>query len=121
MTPLQIDKLLDVSTCHITQADSEKLAQDAREGDTTARRDGLPLAQGAKVPPFIVYEYAEGFRVWTGFDDEEYLKDTLKEGREAGYSEALLNLIKVASDNECRFLLLDRDGQNYEQFPEFDW
>jgi len=128
MTPLQIDKLLDVSTCHITQKDSELLAQDALEGDEAARIHGLPLPKGGKVSPFIVYAYPEGFRVWTGFpvrsfapNDNEYINEAFADARKVGYSEALLTLIRVAAENDCRFLLLDRDGQEYEQFESFDW
>lgn len=95
-----IDKIFDASTGHITKKDSELLLNNKKYG----------------LYPLIVYTYPEGFFVYALLDSENLIAT-----RNFGFSRELINLIKIAKKNKCKFLCLDADGTTYKELPIFDW
>lgn len=96
-------KCLDVSTAHITEKDNELLGQE-------------DLAVNAAIS---AYGYEYGFYVYSS--DGATSEADFARMKEAGFSEELLNLIRIAYERGCKFLTLDRDGPIYNDLPQFDW
>lgn len=92
---MSIEKYLDVSTCHITQKDSELLPNDI----------GLPIR-------VVLDEY--GFFV-------SVLKDGIDELKDHGFSDDFINVQKHALLNKCTYINLDRDGYIYEHMHQNNW
>ena len=40
---------------------------------------------------------------------------------DAGFSDALYNLLSLARKNGCKYLQLDCDGVEYDDLPTFKW
>lgn len=102
--PLQY---LDLSTCHITQKDSEIFTRWAR------RRDGS-RTDGVSVFP---YEYEEGFFVVFS-DDGDWDRG---EAAKAGLSWELCDLIERCLMNSIFMIRFDCDGEQHDELPSFDW
>jgi len=94
-----IFKNFEASTGHITKRDAELLD-----------KDDCPLT---------VYKYEYGWFVYTGGD--WFTKKDKENILAYGHSEAIYNLLVLASKNECKFLALDADGFVYADLPTFDW
>jgi hypothetical protein len=94
-------KCFEASTAHISVEDNELLKR-------PTDRD-----------IFAVYTYDYGYFIYTGAG--EYTDDEFTAAKNAGYSDALINLIKLAAKNDCKFLNLDADGFVYDDLPPFDW
>lgn len=62
-------------------------------------------------PRLTIYEYPFGWRILAG--EAEWLHAT-------GHGE-LANLIKVAKQHDCAWLVLDQDGPTIDNFKTFDW
>jgi hypothetical protein len=91
---LEIQRCLVVGTCHVTQDDTICLSEE----------EGI-----------VAHEYEEGFYVHVpdaACDDEL---------RGIGYSPAFLGLLKLARENDCDYLTLDRDGPEIEGLEVFEW
>ena len=110
---LEIEKNLVVSTGHITKKDDELLTKESEmlEEKETLFSDSLELVVFPQ--PF---DY--GYYICT----VEKLSDRdIKVMKKFGYSNALIDLIKLSHDNGCSFLKLDRDGKLYNELPIYDW
>jgi hypothetical protein len=102
--PLEIDKMLTLSTTHITAKDVEMLAYEAVRGG------GLPHS----------YSYENGciINVPQDADDfAEFLHDVIT----SGYSPQLITLLRLAKQHSRKFIRLDCDGPVVEVLPQFNW
>jgi hypothetical protein len=117
---LNLYKVLDISTKHITHPDALKLRTDAWENRDTNEPD--PFVN-VRVPGPIVYGYKHGYFVYC-FDDPdnpEILTDTIDRLLGRCYGEDLINIVKFAARQGCKFVNVDQDGPVYEEFPQHDW
>lgn len=89
-----IQKYLDCSTGHIKWEDSKLLPLD--------------------YSPLTCYSYEYGMFVYTGEVVEEA---SIK----FGFSQALLDLLKIGAKHQCNFVRFDADGQEYSELPSFPW
>jgi len=96
----EIEKVLVLSTGHVTLEDSHR----------------LDLKDRANV---IVHDYEHGWYIWVGSD--EPFSDQLLRARAEGYSAAFCNLMTLAHSLGCSYLKLDCDGPLREDLPKFDW
>ena len=94
MAELEFEKNLVVSTCHITETDSEKLFSNDNSSE------------------LIVHETEYYFLVYVNADYLSSAKDL---------SDSFLKLYQLAIDNECDYLKIDRDGPEIKGFQKYDW
>lgn len=98
----------DVSTCHISKEDRDRLHEFA-----------LEEVHGGSAP-ITVAEYQYGFFISVPGEmmDKEEL-ETLRE--ELGFSDALLALMAHCSDKGIHVIRLDADAHASDDLPKFDW
>ncbi len=96
LTKFEIQKILVISTAHITLKDNKHLEYDAIFPDK------------AKL---IVDKFNYGYYICVSNNP---IKNEF-------YSDAVWNLIQLAKDQGCQYLKLDRDGQIYNELEKFDW
>ena len=105
--PYEIQKILVLSTCHITESDNDFLRE------TTFCQDD-PADSG--ITPF---EY--GYRIYVG-TDREIANETIERWKNiTGLSQALVNLLCLTRRLKCVALVLDCDGQERDDLPKFNW
>jgi len=95
-----IVKVLDISTAHMSEQDSEKLNR-CNKGSV------------------INYGYLEGNFVYLG--DPSDVDDTERVWTEAGYSMAFIMACRKARESGCKYAQFDRDGTVYDDLERFDW
>lgn len=99
---MEIKKMLTISTAHITDETADLL--DANQ--------------------LNVVMYNKGEFGWFIHLDEDNLSNYYDSNDKASYfyiPEELLKLMKFAQDLGCKWLCLDRDGEELEYFETFDW
>ena len=97
-----VEKYFSVSTVHITQEDCQKLSWP---------QEDLPIQ---------VVAHENGW--WIAVYDEQMLKeDVFPWMRGYGYSEAFINVIKMASKANCLWLNIDYNGDLVEGLSFCDW
>jgi len=110
-----INKCFEASTGHITKEDSVLLNTSGDNG-----QDALCVyAYGASSEGIIDDQY--GYFIHVPLDEPTDFLDTIKSAKQAGYSEALCNLMELARRNDCKYLQLDRDGVEYDDLPKHNW
>ena len=107
-----IVKVFEASTGHITKEDDKLLRRD--DVGSVCTYD----IKGGK----ILY----GYLVFTGLENnssikEEIATEELEAMKADGFSDAFINLLKIARAKGCKFLQLDGDGVSYEDLPTFEW
>ena len=90
---LEIYKTLVSSTYHIEESDIELV-------------DSEPI--------FSTYPTDYGIRIFLS-------DDILNEVGKHSFSEGFKLLVLFAVSNDCQYLELDSDGEQYEIFPVYDW
>lgn len=105
----EYETCLVASTAHVTPQDAELLEADAEAKVVDGVMDVL-----------LVYQYPEGFFLWCPRDLDCFQEETAGAAA-AGYSPALVNLMRLARYKKCKWLHLDRDGPTYHGYPVFDW
>jgi hypothetical protein len=91
---------LIVSSAHIQQKDNNLLYTSVHDVNLGA----------------IVYELGEyGYMIYVR---EFASNSTLKA---IGFSKDFINLVKLAQDNNCEYLRIDRDGPLFDELPTFEW
>ena len=90
-----IEKMLDISTAHVTEHDTELLNND----DT----------------PIVAYKYEFGHFVC--INDELTIKELL----DYGYTQEFCTIVGIALENECSLIKLDGDGIIYQDLKTFEW
>lgn len=95
---MDITKVLTISTAHITEETDRKL-QDESEVNNMC---------------ISVYDKAE-YGYWIYIDPYDRLM------RNENIPVDLLNCIKLAQQNDCRWLCLDCDGEVVPELPTYDW
>lgn len=93
-----IDKILDVSTIHITKRDSELLEADASTGSSHA---------------LLVREYEEGFFVYVDKHGGEKCRED--------FSPEFKAIIAEARRRKCKWVCFDCDAMEYDELPKFEW
>lgn len=91
---------LDASTVHITWADSELLSDGAAEGI------------------LVVREYEHGWWIYAPQDADD-LKEACDQLRKAGFSPALVDLLKLAHKAEAAYIVLDADASEIKGLPDY--
>lgn len=98
-------KYADVSTRHMTFADSKILSQWAKQQRKT-------VSSGKYYT--TVHDYLEGFYVYVGNKDNlKVCKGVLSDG--------LLKLLLVANKEKFAYVNFDRDGEEYVDFEVHEW
>lgn len=91
--PLEINKLLTLSTCHISKEDSELL-------------EIIPSKFDSKIG---ITQY--GFFIWAGNEhDIENTKRYYAKLCDFGLSESLIKVLLLAIKNDCTYVYFDRDA-----------
>ena len=102
---MSIYNYFDASTGHITDRDSEVLCQLAAN----------PSSLGTTIS-----EYDRGWFIAVP-EESDGRPDFYNLCRDAGLSEAFINLVAHVRDVECQVLRLDTDGDVLDDLPTFDW
>jgi len=89
-------KNMDISTCHITERDSQLLGLVEQEN------------------PLVVYPYEYGFLVYAAYDDRVARHQSAQQF-------SLIALLEMAEQHGCHFLHLDESGEEYEELASFEW
>lgn len=100
--PRLINRVLEVNWCHVSLDDMQKVASWSR----------------------LIAEYREGwlFHLDVREDGTIILRhETEAEVREAGASEAFVDLLRLAVLAQCFLLRIHRDGEIYSDYPQFQW
>ena len=92
-------KMLDISTAHISEKDSKLLS----------KQDLIP---------FTCLNYEEGFIINLSVFQNDPVQ---KEQQRKRFSPEFFKIIEKALEEGCTHINLDRDGEVYTEFPEFDW
>lgn len=101
---LTMEKMMDVSTEHITQHDDELL-------------DAVCVAKG--IVPVIAFRKDDiGYFVHVTHDGVE---ESEQEIRDAGYSEEFIRLLRIARREGASMLCLSGDSTSSAKLPSFDW
>jgi len=103
----EVNKEIVFSTGHITHSCSTHL-----ETASKGVNEFPPELEGLYC--LSVYSYEYGWRIWTGCDAIEPVHN------DTGFWE-LDRILDFAAKNECKWLVFDEDGENYDSFPGFDW
>lgn len=107
---MAVQKFLDASTRHITQQDNTLLL--GLRGDTSTL-DGSLF-------PIRVIPHTYGW--WVNVTSEPgELDEYIRELTAAGMSEAFCTLLRYARERECWWINLDRDAEELDDLPTFDW
>jgi len=113
MKTLTITKVLDASTKHVSPNDMRLIGETAK----AHREQGI----FAKPPTdLIVYEYEEGCFVFAAIEDD-VAEDFYTTLEAECLSIEFIALLKLAKENGCKYLQLDRDGELYDNLPTFKW
>ena len=96
-------KVLDCSTGHGTKEDMDILSAQAKILPTPEMQD------------IIVYEYPEGFWWYVSKDD------TRASLKKLGLSAGLRQVFMAARKAGCKYINLNCDGVEYDQFTHYDW
>jgi hypothetical protein len=104
-TKLEVDRMLSVSTGHITRCDGELL------NNSTFAMYGC--ISGA------AYEY--GAFVYCGYLDEEERRLDRKALMEIGFSPQFVDILDYAHSIGCRYVCFDADAREYGEIPTCNW
>jgi hypothetical protein len=99
-----IQKVLDISTGHVTQSDVMLLRSCA-------------ISDTAWGP--IVMPYEEGVIVAVSSDDETFAADLIMWA--GHFSKEFCKVISVAHDRGCTYVKFDQDGIEYTDLKVFNW
>ena len=107
-----IVKVFEACTSHITEKDNKLLRK-----EDLAELSVYNITGGGTHFGYLVY---------TGLEDNTSINEGIKKSAKdalirAGFSENLVNLLKIAKKNGCKFLQLDCDGTEYDNLQTFDW
>ena len=100
-TKYEIEKVLVLSTGHITEKDAgtlDKIIDEVQPGP-------------------IVYGFPYGYYIYVGSEVKEKIKDAKK----AGLSKYFCNLFAIAHSLNCQYIKLDADGPAMDNLPLFNW
>lgn len=95
------EKVLVMSTAHITEETDRQLAVAAVEGSALIVRDADPG--------------------WVIYCDEAKDKRLLADVRSEGFDPQLIELWRYAHSIGCSYLRLDPDAPVHEGFPTYEW
>jgi hypothetical protein len=98
---LEIERMLVLSTSHLTEATAKLLPCIASS----------MMATEDTAPWFPTFAREEGWVFYVAGDGECYLEAP----------EDLMRVIRYASDHECAWLMLDRDGPKIKELPHWEW
>jgi len=66
---------------------------------------------------FIVDEYEYGIRIWIGSLDFPESYDLV----DLGYSSGFIEIVDLASQNDCNWIKFDADGPIYDGLITYNW
>jgi hypothetical protein len=103
---MDVRKFFDLSTAHMTSKDNILLKEAAK-----------PDYNGAS--QIYVIDKDQGYIVIPTFGDDPF--EARAKMLEEGFSLALVDLCKLAYDNDMTGLWFDSDAAAYKEYPCFDW
>lgn len=116
---LDIEKILNLSTAHITERDNGHLSQCAKLSNPSACHSEVEQKYNAAG---WVIETGFGFMVFVPpKGNVEEVEDHVKGFKFAGLSKEFLALFKLAAERGCRWLRLDCDIPVVPELQQFDW
>jgi hypothetical protein len=99
---MHIRRIVDLSTAHITQQDSELLTK-------------------LSVDSAAIHDTGYGFIVWVP-SHSDHLEDRVKTSVEIeGLSESYCEALRLAFRNDCQFVCFDCDADTVEELEIHDW
>jgi len=107
---LDIEKMLVISTGHITEKDMTLLTEEGLYPYTilqTGYGTIISLVTNMTLPP---REQSVDFI--TEFKEEKWMKI---------FSKEFMEILRIAKENDCFWVNFDRDGSQYEELPLFEW
>ena len=119
MTPLEIRKVLGLSTAHISEDTMLRLEQTAHMeeiGDSEATVDD-------DVIELTVYDFHYGFFVFTGglkIVDGKICNADNNNTPRFPIPQDLAQCISLALENDCQWIQFDRDAGEVEQLPVYE-
>jgi hypothetical protein len=117
MNASNVRKHLDLSTAHITEEDNALLMGDAAVEKNV---DGYDQPEQPSIP---CVEYGYGFIVFVNHHHDDAAEQAAYVAAlvNAGYSSAFCNLIKLAWKLDVDMIRLDRDADEDDELPTFQW
>lgn len=101
----EIFSVLEISTAHITEQDGNLLE-----------------ASGEAETQVVAYSTEYGWQVYCQYENEDELFDyVVLSMKSEGYSDEMINLMKLGRQLGCRYLGIDQDGMIYDNLPQFGW
>ena len=104
-TKYEIQKVLVVSTGHITADDNNSLLH-------------YPYNPQDLSHSLIVDSFEYGYNIYVNLDKNE---PKIEDSPDWNYSDALKKLMQLARSLGCTYLKLDRDGETYDDLESFEW
>lgn len=116
---LDIEKILNLSTAHITARDNGHLSECAKLSNPSACHS--EVAQEYNAAGWVI-ETGFGFMIFVPpKGNREEVEDHVKGFKHVGMSPEFIAIFKLAAEKGCRWLRLDCDIPVVEGLPEFDW
>ncbi len=106
----RVRKYLDLSLAHIMSKDNDLL----KSVSVCAASHHL-VNKHAFV--LVVYEYEYGYFI----PITDIVADNPGSLKLMGFSEAFIRLIRLAKQQECKLLVLDRDAETLDELGKFEW
>jgi hypothetical protein len=102
---------LDISTCHLTDADATLLGQEY----VKYKNKGMWFAAAP-----ILAEYDEGWFLYVPYANEEDWVNHVSEMRAAGYT-SLIAVLSFARDHDIGIVRLDSDADMHPDLETYEW
>ena len=118
MSDLEFQKVLVVSSGHITQGEMAYLEWLALEFEKT-RDDDAGFEVLNYGPGILLYVYSESGQANEDEDEDRHLARMFPEWERVGAS--VKTLYALARKHDCTYLKLDRDGPEIKGLELFDW
>lgn len=99
---LEVVEVADVSTSHITEQDDHLLSESCYTDC-----------------PLVVYKYEYGYFILCGEEDE--IDDLCEAAKIHGFSDSLVNIVKLACMQNAKYVQLDGEGREYNELEVYDW
>jgi hypothetical protein len=97
-----IEKVLDISTAHISESDDSLIKEDSFPGSA--------------------YQYEYGYFVYTGLGETPVDHKNHKAGyKKHGMSKEFISIIEKARRKGLKYVKFDCDGMTYSDLTTFEW
>ena len=109
---LEIEKILVISSAHISEEDMENLTiTDPHPYPYTV----LPTEYG------VIISLTSDMELPPKEQSIEFITDKKRPAWVDEYSEEFLEILRIAKANDCTFVNFDSAGSEYDELPKFNW